>query len=200
MSGTISATVIQSRPSMKLTRLTNQTPAMTSSARSSHQGRNGVIWKSAGRMAITIATATNWTSRRGATGDGADVVDRAEPARSAWSRRRRRAMSERDLRGPGAGRGEAAQRGDEHRPRSRRCRRPAASGSCARSAHSAAPAHSAAAGLQQHDQDRGQRRSTRNDQCDCRSSAAEIRRRRCAADRADARRRPGDCLRPRTWR
>ena len=55
---------------MKLTRLTNQTPAMTSRARSSHHGRYGVIWKSAGSAAITVATQRNWISRRGTTATG----------------------------------------------------------------------------------------------------------------------------------
>ena len=39
VTGTTSATVIQSMPSMKLTRLTNQTPPSRSSARSSDRGK-----------------------------------------------------------------------------------------------------------------------------------------------------------------
>ena len=66
VTGTTSATVIQSMPSMKLTRLTNQTPPSSSSARSSGQGSCGTTRNSAGSAAITIPTARICMSRRGA--------------------------------------------------------------------------------------------------------------------------------------
>ena len=67
VTGTTSATVIQSMPSMKLVRLTNQSMARPSSARSSQEGRNGMARNSSGSAASTIATATACKTSRGIT-------------------------------------------------------------------------------------------------------------------------------------
>ena len=68
LTGTTSATVIQSMPSMKLTRLTNQIVPMNSRNRSIHHGKNVAMRRSWGRAAITMTAASACSSRRGATG------------------------------------------------------------------------------------------------------------------------------------
>ncbi len=65
LSGTISATVIQSSPSMKLTTFTSQTPPTRMTPRSSHHGSPGETRISAGRVEITVATAAICRIRRG---------------------------------------------------------------------------------------------------------------------------------------
>ncbi len=64
--GTASATVIQSMPSMKFTRLTNHTPSRTRQARSIQSGSVDASRVSAGSSTTTRPTASNCTSRRGA--------------------------------------------------------------------------------------------------------------------------------------
>ena len=61
--GTNSATVIQSMPSMKLVRLTNQRQASSSSARSIHHGSIGTTRSSAGRLASMMPTANVCSSK-----------------------------------------------------------------------------------------------------------------------------------------
>ena len=70
VTGTTSATVIQSMPSMKLTRLTNQMPASSRHARSSHHGMTGKMRSAAGSAAITMATAAACKTSRGTTSSG----------------------------------------------------------------------------------------------------------------------------------
>ena len=65
--GTTSATVIQSRPSMKLTRLTNQSPPRTRSKRSIQIGANGATRSSSGKAKITSATLNACSTKRGVT-------------------------------------------------------------------------------------------------------------------------------------
>ncbi len=67
LTGTNSATVIQSMPSMKLVRLTNHKQASSSSARSTHHGSTGTTRSSEGRPASTIPTANACRTSRGAT-------------------------------------------------------------------------------------------------------------------------------------
>ncbi len=67
LTGTTSATVIQSSPSMKFTRFTNHNPPMTSAARSIHQGRNGTTRISSGSAKTTVATASACSRKRGTT-------------------------------------------------------------------------------------------------------------------------------------
>src|SRR5256885_473122 len=74
--GTNSATVIQSMPSMKLVKLTNQRHASSSSARSIHHGNIGTTRNSAGRLASMKPTATVCSRRRGAT----SIVQRSSAA------------------------------------------------------------------------------------------------------------------------
>src|SRR5262249_12337100 len=62
--GTASATVIQSMPSMKLTRLTNHSPATISPARSIAIGTTGTARSSAGIVHTVSVTATACTARR----------------------------------------------------------------------------------------------------------------------------------------
>jgi hypothetical protein len=64
VTGTTSATVIQSMPSMKLVRLMNQIPARRINPRSIHQGSIATRRSSAGSAAITMPTATPCRRRR----------------------------------------------------------------------------------------------------------------------------------------
>ena len=68
--GTTSTTVIQSMPSMKLTRFTNQSIARNIRARSTHQGRIEKICKSGGSIATTTSTAMACNSSRGKASSG----------------------------------------------------------------------------------------------------------------------------------
>src|SRR5262249_30814937 len=68
--GTVSATVIQSIPSMKLVRLTNQTPPRRRPARSIHHGSAGRTRESAGMKVSTRPTAAHCSARRRPTGSG----------------------------------------------------------------------------------------------------------------------------------
>ena len=86
MTGTTSATVIQSMPSMKLVRLTNQTPPISSSARSSHHGSSGRMRISAGNVASTTATAAACSTSRGSAASGRTssvTPTRASPSTAA---------------------------------------------------------------------------------------------------------------------
>src|SRR5580692_7119542 len=65
--GTTSATVIQSRPSMKLTRLTNHSPPTINTKRSIQSGMNGALRKVSGKVQITSATLSACSRKRGAT-------------------------------------------------------------------------------------------------------------------------------------
>src|SRR6185437_561575 len=67
VTGTTSATVIQSMPSMKFTRLTNQSKARPSSARSSQKGNGGTSRSSPGSATMTIVTAAACRNSRGRT-------------------------------------------------------------------------------------------------------------------------------------
>jgi hypothetical protein len=64
VAGTNSATVIQSIPSMKLTRLTNHRPPRNRQPRSIHRGRGGRICQSAGSAAMIAATTMHCIARR----------------------------------------------------------------------------------------------------------------------------------------
>ena len=64
--GTASATVIQSTPSMKFTRLTNQTPTTSTQARSSHSGSAEKSRASDGSIIRIKPTARHCTNSRGA--------------------------------------------------------------------------------------------------------------------------------------
>ena len=68
--GTTSAAVIQSRPSMKFTRLTNHRPPITSALRSTGNGRAGNTRNPGGSTKMTAATASVCTNRRHATFSG----------------------------------------------------------------------------------------------------------------------------------
>jgi hypothetical protein len=65
--GITSATVIQSSPSMKFTRLTNQSAASSSKPRSIQRGRSGVICSVGGRANRIAAILTACSSSRGVT-------------------------------------------------------------------------------------------------------------------------------------
>ena len=80
LTGTNSATVIQSMPSMKLVRLTNHRQASSSSARSTHHGSTGTTRSSAGRPASTMPTASACRTSRGATSMRPDIVGQAPTA------------------------------------------------------------------------------------------------------------------------
>ena len=86
VTGTISATVIQSMPSMKLTRLTSHTPPRSRQARSIHHGRTGRTRTSLGSAAITAPTAMNCSTSRSAAGN----VRRSSMAPTKASRSRPR--------------------------------------------------------------------------------------------------------------
>src|SRR5262249_11099163 len=70
VTGTASATVIQSSPSMKLTRLTNQTPANRNNARPIQTEHAGTILKSAGADKTRTPTAIACKKSLGKTGIG----------------------------------------------------------------------------------------------------------------------------------
>ena len=76
VTGTTSATVIQSMPSMKFVRLTNHRHASSSSARSIHQGSIGTTRSSAGRLAIIDGDGERLQQQPRRDLDGADVIDR----------------------------------------------------------------------------------------------------------------------------
>ena len=67
MTGTSSATVIQSMPSMKLVRLTNHRQAMSRSTRSIHQGSIGSTRRCRGKLARIRIVQSVCRKRRGAT-------------------------------------------------------------------------------------------------------------------------------------
>jgi hypothetical protein len=77
VTGTNSAIVIQSMPSMKLTRFTNHTPPMNRPARSTKNGIDGMIRSVSGSDAITASTATHCTTRR--TPSGTDRMSSIAP-------------------------------------------------------------------------------------------------------------------------
>ena len=64
MTGTISATDIQSIPSMKLTRFTSHTSPKAIATRSATNGAAGTTRRSAGRVATTSPTASAWNAKR----------------------------------------------------------------------------------------------------------------------------------------
>src|SRR5215467_6163177 len=68
--GTASATVIQSSPSMKFTRLTNHSVPINSKMRSLHHGSIGSKRNSDGNVASTAATAQLCSTSRGAAAIG----------------------------------------------------------------------------------------------------------------------------------
>ena len=68
--GNTSATVIQSMPSIKLTRFTNQMPLISMRVRSSHQGNCDTMRSPEGNVAITMATATACSKSRGKASSG----------------------------------------------------------------------------------------------------------------------------------
>ena len=76
VTGTTSATVIQSRPSMKFTRLTNQSPATSNSPRSIHHGRKAATRRPSGRAKITKSDR----DRLDASSRGAIVIGRISAA------------------------------------------------------------------------------------------------------------------------
>ena len=75
--GTTSATVIQSSPSMKLTRFTNQRPASRSRPRSIQSGQGGTIRRSPGAVKMIAPTANACSNSRGST--GIDLRSSAKP-------------------------------------------------------------------------------------------------------------------------
>src|SRR5437773_6289299 len=75
--GTTSATVIQTSPSMKLTRFTNQRPASNSRPRSIQSGQAGTILTSPGIVKRIVPTATACSISRGST--GMDLTSSANP-------------------------------------------------------------------------------------------------------------------------
>ena len=77
MTGTASATVIQSSPSMKLTRFTNQRPASKSRPRSIQSGQVATILTVSGVVKRTAATAAPCSNSRGST--GIDLMSSANP-------------------------------------------------------------------------------------------------------------------------
>ena len=78
VTGTTSATVIQSRPSMKLTRLTNQSPASTRRPRSTQNGTDGAMRRSLGLVSTIAPTASACSKSRGSTGTG--LMSSAKPS------------------------------------------------------------------------------------------------------------------------
>jgi len=70
VTGITSATVIQSIPSMKLTRFTNQSPPSSIRMRSNHQGSCDTMRRSAGNAAIMTATATVCSKSLGEASSG----------------------------------------------------------------------------------------------------------------------------------
>ncbi len=103
--GTNSATVIQSMPSMKFVRLTNQRHASSSSARSIHHGSIGSTRKSAGRLATIEADGERLQQQAWRDLDGPDVVggadqgDEADGREHQTERRRDRIAAQRGCRG-----------------------------------------------------------------------------------------------------
>ena len=65
-------------PSMKLVRLTNQRPADEQQRALDPPRQRRHDRSSAGRLAITMPTASAWQQRGAAQPEGADVVDRAD--------------------------------------------------------------------------------------------------------------------------
>src|SRR6516162_10224554 len=68
--GTASTTVIQSRPSMKFTRLTNHNVPTSSKMCSHHQGKSGSSCSSGGNVASAAVTAKLCSTSRGAAVTG----------------------------------------------------------------------------------------------------------------------------------
>jgi hypothetical protein len=77
VTGTVSATVIQSRPSMKLTRLTNHRPASSRIARSIQSGQPGTSLRLSEAVKMMMATAAPCSNSRGGT--AIDLMSSAKP-------------------------------------------------------------------------------------------------------------------------
>ena len=80
--GTISATVIQSSPSMKLTRFTNQTPPNNEKGRSTMSGTASGNDANLASVKRRPDRQTTWRSEPWPRGQGPDVVDRRRQDRA----------------------------------------------------------------------------------------------------------------------